>query len=93
MGVLATPPPTCGGKPEGLCPSLSNSSSPPMTVQCRRSPVKMEKDVPSLVTCYQQLLQKDQAKPAETPTYKRREAIWARGQELGTAGSLAVWLR
>ena len=55
--------------------------------------MKMETDVPSLVTRYQQLLQKDQAKPAETPTSKHREAIRAMGQGLGTAGSLAVWLR
>ena len=52
--------------------------------------MKMEKDVPSLVTCYQQLLQE---KPAETPTHKHLEATWVRGQERGTAGSLAVWLR
>ena len=36
-GCTGHPPPTCGGKPEGLCTGLSNSSSPPMTEQCRRS--------------------------------------------------------
>ena len=37
-GCTGHPPPaTCGGKPEGLCTGLSNSSSPPMTKQCRRS--------------------------------------------------------